>query len=215
MDAWAEKVANNILPLSKETSNLKLALAEWVYSGECKDYHQAFEECQMCEHPRLRYHYRIENKLTGYELWVGSECIRKFDVAVPDEHGEPATAEEALDTLNTDKNRAREEARKERVRQILRKLWLVDKRYRGAVHGIAAQYLQPDGAMTPKQMVLVAQRLTANNIPHFPKDFKVSLGKKKLKDHVTAMDQASFSKYLYPYLSSEQQGRASQNLRKG
>ena len=86
--SWAERSAANLLPLSEETSNLKAALHEWVYSGEMYDLTEPIETCELCEHPDIRYQFKIVNTLNGSELLVGSECITKFGILAVGESGE-------------------------------------------------------------------------------------------------------------------------------
>jgi hypothetical protein len=74
---WKERSEANLLPLSIEQRHLYLALSEWLYRGEMYDLGEPCELCGLCEHPDLRYQFKIVNSYNGNELLVGSECITK------------------------------------------------------------------------------------------------------------------------------------------
>lgn len=62
---WTSRAAANLLPLSVEKTRLNVALKEWAYEGDVKDYEIPTETYQLCEHPNLRYHFEIVNRLNG------------------------------------------------------------------------------------------------------------------------------------------------------
>lgn len=78
---YPQRVRENILPLSKANS-LPQAFREWPFTGKTEDHEKPIETCQLCNQEELRYHFEIENEKTDKRLWVGSQCILKFDVAV-------------------------------------------------------------------------------------------------------------------------------------
>jgi len=84
---WARRSSENLLPLSEEEESLKNALREWIYSGETYDLQEPRETCELCDHPDLRYQFKIINKLNLNELLVGSECINKFGILAVDDDG--------------------------------------------------------------------------------------------------------------------------------
>lgn len=86
MNFWVKNSIKNLLPLSEEKNDFKLALQEWFFSGEIIDYGDSRENCQLCEKDELRYHFEIKNKLNN-SLWVGSSCIEKFDITIYDDYG--------------------------------------------------------------------------------------------------------------------------------
>lgn len=91
--SWAERAAANLLPLSKEKSDLANALREWRYTGDFHDLEAPIENCQLCDHPDIRYQFEIRNLLTGNTLLIGSECINRFGIAATDEEGRLARTE--------------------------------------------------------------------------------------------------------------------------
>ena len=89
MPRWdSEKAAENLLALSAEKSDFKIAVVEWYWTGGFIDHAVPTESCGLCENTGLRYHFEILNKQTQNSLWVGSSCIDRFDIAVYGEDGE-------------------------------------------------------------------------------------------------------------------------------
>lgn len=81
MNTYPQRVAENILPLSVAGS-LPEAFKEWYFTENVEDYVVASEDCELCNHEELRYHFEIKNRHTNHCLWVGSSCILKFQVQV-------------------------------------------------------------------------------------------------------------------------------------
>lgn len=92
---WLENSIKNLLPLSRNQTDFKTALTEWEWTGDCEDYEQCIEQCQLCEQDDLRYHYTIENRHTKQQLLIGSSCIEKFDITVRDANGNEITENKA------------------------------------------------------------------------------------------------------------------------
>ncbi len=208
-DAWAKKVARNILPLSRESESLKVSLSEWRYSGDCEDHEKPIEECQMCDHPNIRYQYRIVNQFTQFELRVGSECITKFSVPVLDEMGTTLSREDVEQLLAKHSYRARRDARTRRATEVLRELYRRGKSnelQRRLIGGIGKSYKDKE-SHSPKQMVVIAKLLREHAVPHSPRDFKVAMAKDKSKDDIRTLGDSDF-RHLYIYLSPSQRQRA-------
>jgi hypothetical protein len=58
--SWASRAAANLLPLSYERRDLAVALKEWRYTGNYHDLEVASENCELCNHPDIRYQFEIE-----------------------------------------------------------------------------------------------------------------------------------------------------------
>ena len=84
MSNWAERASASLLPLSR-ASTLGAALKEWTYTGRFFDLEAADGTCELCGQQELRYHFEIENGDTSASLLVGSECIKRFEIAGIDE----------------------------------------------------------------------------------------------------------------------------------
>ena len=79
--SWAQRAADNLLPLSVERSDLGVALREWVYERNVVVLESPSEVCQLCDHPGIRYQFEIVNHETGHSLYIGSECIKRFAIS--------------------------------------------------------------------------------------------------------------------------------------
>ena len=67
-----ETSSTNLFPLSQEQDDFALALQEWEHSGQVRDHLAPVEVCQLCEHPKLRYHFEIVNRHTlagAFQSW--------------------------------------------------------------------------------------------------------------------------------------------------
>lgn len=53
--SWAQRAARNLLPLSREKSDLAVSLREWRYEGGFHDLELTDETCELCDHPDIRY----------------------------------------------------------------------------------------------------------------------------------------------------------------
>src|SRR5699024_92669 len=61
------------------------ACEEWSFTERTVDHEQPTETCELCDQEELRYHFEIQNALTHKCLWVGSQCILKFNLSVFEE----------------------------------------------------------------------------------------------------------------------------------
>src|ERR1043165_5380424 len=113
--SWASRVSENLLPLSKERDDLALALHEWRYAGNFNDLEAPEADCELCDHPEIRYQFEICNVHTGHTLLVGSECIHRFGIAATDEEGRTLDETETRKKVEKDRRKLIEDARKRRV----------------------------------------------------------------------------------------------------
>lgn len=99
---WIDNVKKNIFPLSIEKYSLHIALEEW-YFDHMEDNIEADSTCHLCDHFPIRYKFLITNHITKKQLYVGSECILRFEdenYSLKDENGNFVDN----DTLNNAKN---------------------------------------------------------------------------------------------------------------
>src|SRR2546430_1688608 len=82
---WAQRAARNILPLSRERSDLAAALREWRYQGGFRDLEAPDADCELSDHPDIRYQFEIRNRYTNARLQIGSECINRFGISATGE----------------------------------------------------------------------------------------------------------------------------------
>ena len=95
VNPWLKKSEQNLIPLSI-SNDFSGALKEWFFTGDVEDHLGELVECEMCEHPELRYHFEIKNRLKENVLWVGSSCIERFQ-----EIEDKKEAEKTLPSINS------------------------------------------------------------------------------------------------------------------
>lgn len=199
--SWASRAAKNLLPLSREKSDLARALDEWRYTGEFHDLEEPRETCQLCDHPDIRYQFEIENEHTSEALLIGSECIHRFGIVAIDEHGQKLDADATRKKVDKDRRKLIEEARKRRVIRALVELAHADE----GEFDIASfiNYLQDRGAFTPSQLALLAWRLKVRGIAHDPRDFKMIIRRGREKQQLLDFEDWKLAR-LVPYMSESQ-----------
>lgn len=198
--SWTERAAANLMPLSKEQSNLAAALREWRYTGNFNDLEIPDETCELCDHPDIRYQFEIRNLITGQSLLIGSECINRFGIAATDEEGRTLSREESRKKVSYDRRSLIEEARKRRVISALVALAHADSEFNILSF---IEYLQSRGAFTPKQLLTILWRLSKFGIAYTPKDFKLTIRRGREKAQLRKMKDWE-RKRLGPCLSEAQ-----------
>ncbi len=176
--SWASHAAANLLPLSRQQHDLKAALTEWRYTGNFHDLETPSENCQLCDHPDIRYQFEIQNLHTGEDLLIGSECITRFGIAATDEEGRALDAASTKQKVARDRRRLVDDAKKRGVVGALIALGQADEDFEITSF---IDYLQDRGAFTPKQLATLMWRLTKLRIPHRPADFKLTIKRNREK----------------------------------
>lgn len=176
--SWAERAAANLLPLSREKSDLARALREWRYTGDFHDLEAPIEICQLCDHPDIRYQFEIKNLVTGRSLLIGSECINRFGIAATDAEGRTLSADDSRKKVSHDRRSLIEQARARRVITALVALAHADNAFNISSF---IDYLQDRGAFTPKQLSTLLWRLSKFAIPYNPKDFRLTIRRNREK----------------------------------
>lgn len=182
--SWASRAARNLLPLSREKEALAAALREWRYTGDYHDLETPSADCELCDHPKIRYQFEIGNLLTGAHLLIGSECIHRFGILATDEEGRLLDEAGTRRKVEKDRRKLVEDARKRSVMKSLVALANVDREFDIAS---MVQYLQARGAFTPKQLSVVLWRLRKHRISHQPADFKLTIRRDREKAQLLAM----------------------------
>ncbi len=184
---WAKRVADTIFPLSQEQHDFKKALQEWKFTGEVVRFDQndddeptTYEEyppCDLCDYPHIKTGYVIKNILTGEELTIGCECIKRF---------QPDTDEADINKIHV-------------LKCLGRLRW---SRCRVNISSLE-DYYQNEGAFTPKQLVLVFKLMDRHKVKHNPICFKVKLRRDREK---AQLDEISYRdlELIRPALSSVQ-----------
>ena len=88
VSTYPQRVADNIFPLSiagtLPEAFTEWYFTEWYFTEHTIDHEIAEEDCELCNHQELRYHFEIKNQHTSHTLMVGSSCILKFQLQVFD-----------------------------------------------------------------------------------------------------------------------------------
>lgn len=198
MQTYPQRVRDNILPLSVGRT-LPEAFEEWSFTERTVDHEQPTETRELCDQEELRYHFEIQNALTHKCLWVGSQCILKFNLSVFEE-GRKLSAADSKKKLD----RLMQQMRLESCIKSLQKLANSEN---NAILENALAYYQKNKYLTPKYAFVVLWRLQAQRIDHSPSFFKINLKKEKFKDDLRSM-QPSHVHVIWPALSSTQRNMA-------
>jgi hypothetical protein len=198
--SWASRAAANLLPLSRERCDLAQALKEWRYAGNYHDLETPSADCELCDHPDIRYQFEVQNLFTDAALLIGSECINRFGIAATDEEGRTLDAAGTRRKVGQDRRKLVEDARHRRVVSALVALAHKDQEFdiRSFV-----DYLQTRGAFTPKQLSIVLWRLSKFRVNHNPKDFKLTIKRNREKAQLRSLKDWELAR-VRPCLSDSQ-----------
>jgi hypothetical protein len=198
--SWAQRAARNLLPLSREKSDLAVALREWRYQGGFHDLETPDEDCELCDHPDIRYQFEIRNRFTDVRLQVGSECINRFGISATGDDGEDLDAAGTRKKVSRDRRTLIEEARKRRVITALVALSQADPEFRILSF---IDYLQDRGAFTPKQLGTLLWRFEKLKVPFDIRDFKLTI--RRGREKAQLLDMADWQiERLMPAMSPAQ-----------
>jgi len=194
MSTYPQRVADNILPLSL-AGMLPDAFREWFFTENIEDHVIAEKDCELCDQEKLRYHFEIKNRHTNHQLWVGSNCILKFQVQVFDNGvllGEKGSAKK-LEDIKT----------KMRLESCIKALKTLASSEHNDILPKALDFYLKNKCLTPRFAFVVFWRLKCNKIDHSPSFFKVSLKKDKYKKDLAQM-RPDRVHIIWPALSSSQ-----------
>lgn len=198
--SWVSRSSENLLPRSQEKEDFQKALKEWVYTGDMYDLGTPTEDCELCEHPNIRYQFKIINQLTTNELLVGSECINKFEIAAIDQRGRILSTEESKKKVERDRQYLVTEAKKKKVINVLVSL---SAKEQGFDINSFISYVQDRGSFTPNQLSFLLWRLEAQAIEYSPSDFKLTIRRNREKDQLLEMEDWKVQK-LWKAMSTSQ-----------
>lgn len=198
--SWVQKSVANLRPLSIEQGRLAVTLQEWLYTGDMYDLGAPDETCELCEHPDIRYQFKIINRHNGNEMLVGSECINKFGISATDELGNLLNHEESRRRVNRDRRFLVNEARKRRLINTLVALSAVEEQF--DINSFISYVVDRD-AFTPNQLALLFWRLDQHQIEYAPVDFKLVIRRDREKAQLRQMEDWKIRK-LWRAMSSSQ-----------
>lgn len=190
-------IASSLLPRSKEKRNVDVAIREWLYSGSHKDRGKPDAICELCGHSGLRYQFEITNQFTRHFLWIGSECIHRFDIGVMDMHkpGERLSPLDAVKSIRKQKTHMYEESKYQSVFQAL--LDLMDAQQHAIEAGQPAlsghfdfgsflTYYDRNRKFTPSQAAVLVWYFAEYGIDYNPVHFNIDL-RGKYKEQLLQM----------------------------
>jgi|SRR5579859_1216606 len=198
--SWASRAAANLLPHSREQSDLARALKEWRYTGEFFDLEAPAADCELCDHPDIRYQFEIQNLHTGGSLLIGSECINRFGIAATDEEGRTLDAAATQKKVSRDRRKLVDDGRKRSVVKSLVALANLDTQF-DILNFV--DYLQDRGAFTPKQLATLFWRFGRHQVPFKPQDFKLTIRRNREKAQLAQMEDWQL-RQIVPALSKPQ-----------
>lgn len=193
MNIWVKNSSKNLLPLSEEKKDFKLALKEWVFTGEIVDHETPSEICELCEKDELRYHFEIKNKL-DQSLWVGSKCIEKFDITIFDENGNEVTENKEV--------YLQKQARKKHIKSVFINLEKTDGK--GKTNGRNNKELDiycidrynAEGRLDPKMLNYLFKRLDEEGIFYDMRFFAISLRSGESKTKLLSLNKEQFERIM-------------------
>jgi len=204
---WATKSAANLLPLSVERNRFVIALREWLYTGDMYDLETPSGTCELCEHPEIRYQFKITNRHNGNEMAVGSECINKFEISAVDALGNVLGRDESRRLVNRDRRFLVSEARKRRLINTLVALSRVEEEF--DINSFIS-YVQDRDAFTPNQLATLFWRLDHREIAYAPRDFKLVIRRDREKQQLRQMPDWKIAK-LWAAMSTTQRAWVQRN----
>ncbi len=198
MQSYPQRVRENILPLSVG-STLPEAFEEWSFTERTHDHEEPIETCRLCDQEQLRYHFEIRNALTHKTLWVGSQCILKFNLSVFEDGRRlsPADTKKKLDRL----------MQQMRLQSCIKALEELAKKEDNKILLSALGYYRKNKYLTPKFAFVVLWRLQTNKVDHSPSFFKINLQKNKYQQDLAKMPLSQVH-VIWPALSTTQRTKA-------
>ncbi len=207
VNPWFERSIANLVPLSK-ADIFSNACKEWVFSGEVIDYGEATEQCELCEHDELRYHFLIENGCNSNKLWVGSSCILRFEeIVVLDE-----SERELLDQKERKKvlDKALKAKQIDSSLDPLRSLWKVAFEKRGTIHSMALE-IKDGKSLPPDSLRVLFELLDEHNIAFRASDYSVNLRSEFYQFQLSYMPK-DMQKNIWLCMSKQQKDRFRERL---
>jgi hypothetical protein len=199
---WVESVKKNLLPLSKEKTDLNQALSEWFYTGDTYDLTHPEEDCELCDHPGIRFQFEIKNQHTKEVLLIGSECILRFSISAIDDEGNVLDQVSTTKKVHQDRRKLISNARTKRVITSLVDLSQKDKEFDDINNSI--EYFQERGAFSPRHLLFLLWRMKKSGVSFNKTDFKMTIRRNREKDQLLAMKDWEVRK-IKPAMSAAQQ----------
>jgi hypothetical protein len=206
---WLNAAKNNLFPVSVEQANLSTALLEWEYRGTPVDLGEAFEVCELCGHPDIRYQFPIVNKKNGNVMLVGSECIKRFTIGVLDESGKVLNEIAARLKIDKDRRKLILDSQTQSLLNSLVELSTKDQKFEIASF---INWYKEHGSFTPLQLFTMFWRLEELQVKFSAHYFKLSIRRPKDKTQLLSLPEWKIRK-LWPALNPTQRKLVQKELR--
>ena len=210
---WVAKVKRNLFASSVEQNDIEKALEEWRYTNDCIVTKDA--TCELCGQPELTYHFQIRNLLKGNDLWIGSECIKRFSaedtksIQFFDNFGNRITDERLI--IKTVNKQMVGLKRDKKVHQVLELLSNLYDKYQESDLNSLFDYYSNKEYFTPLQMLWLDNFFFENNEDVNPHIFNVNLSNRFYLDQIFTRSYDSITR-LEKYLTRDQREVLEYNL---
>lgn len=191
---YPQRVREAILPLSVG-KKLPEAFEEWSFTDDIVDHGKPIVQCELCGQEDLRYQFEIRNSLTNNFLWVGSQCILKFNLSVF-EDGRKLSEEDAKKKLN----RLIEKMKLDACIKALSELAIKDG---DSILVNALGFYRKNKYLTPKYAFVVFWKLSRSKIDYSPSFFSINLSRSSYKKDLKDMPSERLH-FLWKSLTSSQ-----------
>ena len=210
---WVAKVKTNLFASSVEQKDIEKALEEWRYTNKCEV--TKYATCELCGQPDLHYHFQIRNLLKSNELWIGSECIKRFSaedtksIQFFDNFGNRITDERLIiKTVNKQMTDLKKDKKAQEVLELLSDLY--NKYQESNLNYLFDQYSNKE-YFTPLQMLWLDNFFLENNEEVNQFIFNVNISNRFYLDQIYNRSTDSLNR-LEKYLTRDQREVLHYNL---
>lgn len=210
---WVAKVKRNLFASSVEQEDIEKALQEWRYTNNCVVTEHAV--CELCGQPELYYHFEIKNLLKGNDLWIGSECIKRFSaedtksIEFLDNYGNRITDERLIiKMVNKEMINLKKDKKVKDVLELLSNL--INKHQESHLNYLFDEYSNKE-YFTPLQMLWLDNYFSENNEKVNPFIFNVNISNRFYLDQIFSRSYDSITR-LEKYLTRDQKEILEYNL---
>ncbi len=196
-----EIIKKNIFLCSLEKNNVLEAFKEWRYDGVINDLGIRVKTCELCEQPELRYQFQITNVHSESELWVGSECIKKFNtISVTNKDGVNLSYDLAVKKIDKDRRKMIVDSKTKSMLNSLVQLSWKDEEF--DIEDFI-KYFKERGAFTPNQLSTVIWRLEKHQTDFEKGNFKCTIKRIREREQLLNMEDWKIKK-IWECLSPSQ-----------
>jgi hypothetical protein len=212
---WVAKVKRNIFASSVEQENIEKALSEWKYTNNCVVTEDAV--CELCGQTNLYYHFQIKNSIKDNELWIGSECIKRFSaedtksIQFFDNYGNRITDERVIiKIVNKEMVSLKKDKKIQEVLELLSNL--INKTQESNLNHLFDEYSNKE-YFSPLQMLWLDNYFLENNIEVNYHIFNVNISNRFYLDQIFTRSSDSINR-LEKYLTRDQKEIVQYNLQR-